>query len=799
MLNVLCKTCGTQIDVKPAKDKIHKCPRCNNRFVLPKSNKIDMRYYYEATYKFREGKFKDAYDIFDKLAKSSKDAECFFSCLLCKYEVQYEEFQPNEWTLTIGNCFYDSVYKDENYNNAIQNSKFRPHEKLFYESVAEQIEDLRKLIDDISHEVKPYDVFISYKETEQDKSVDQRTFDSDYARQLYRDLEKNNIKAFYAPISLKGKTGKKFLPYIYFAIRSARVLVVIGTNDIYFKSPWIKREWQMYLKFNIRNRARRIIPVYWNCSPDQLPSELQSYQSINMRTNTEWINEIVGICKNDLKLPDSREENFELSLIFDKIKNGQYIEAKEKLEGENGFISRNPKNARGYIALLLIDLQINEFEQLPRYKHSFRDNKNYILALANAGDTPDLKKQLENSLTQVENNEKETKNRNDFNSAVTEYNIAIKNKDESEDTFLQLALKFKDIQYQGSDEYAEKCSNNANLCRKNKIYNSAKKKMELHTAEGYQSAISDFNQIIDYNDSVKKIIICNNEIHSIVEKEKELFLRKQKKMKYLISFLFLVVISLILIILKITDKNKTDVEHTQTTIQSILTDKDKIEDKLKNTADSMEELLSSQLQLEFAEFNIANVGDYIHFGTYEQDGDDSTHQELIEWLVLKKEEDRLLLISKYVLFALKFHDGKQFEDWEDCSLRRILNDSFYYDAFNESERSAIIPGIVDDHGHYFNEPTRVFLLSVDDIQSYFSDESRVCGVTNYAVQKAYRIYGINIKSDNNNCGWWLTSPAINGNGYIEVIDENGAVIPDQYGVCHGVRPCIWVSVKNAGQ
>ena len=59
----------------------------------------------------------------------------------------------------------------------------------------------------------------------------------------------------------------------------------------------------------------------------------------------------------------------------------------------------------------------------------------------------------------------------------------------------------------------------------------------------------------------------------------------------------------------------------------------------------------------------AEVGDHVSFGTYEQDSDDSNGPEEIEWIVLKVEPDRVLLISKYAL------DRKTYSfDYKRCKL-----------------------------------------------------------------------------------------------------------------------------------
>ena len=57
------------------------------------------------------------------------------------------------------------------------------------------------------------------------------------------------------------------------------------------------------------------------------------------------------------------------------------------------------------------------------------------------------------------------------------------------------------------------------------------------------------------------------------------------------------------------------------------------------------------------------------FGNYEQGGG----QAPIEWIVLDRQEDRLLLLSKYTLDSKPFHEVEDRDvTWADCTLRSWL-------------------------------------------------------------------------------------------------------------------------------
>ena len=55
-----------------------------------------------------------------------------------------------------------------------------------------------------------------------------------------------------------------------------------------------------------------------------------------------------------------------------------------------------------------------------------------------------------------------------------------------------------------------------------------------------------------------------------------------------------------------------------------------------------------------------SVGDYVIFGTYEQDYNTENGPEPIEWLVLDKKEGKALVLSKYCLDLVAYH----YDKWE---------------------------------------------------------------------------------------------------------------------------------------
>ena len=194
----------------------------------------------------------------------------------------------------------------------------------------------------------------------------------------------------------------------------------------------------------------------------------------------------------------------------------------------------------------------------------------------------------------------------------------------------------------------------------------------------------------------------------------------------------------------------------------------------------------------------ANVGDTVLFGSYEQDNVTTNGKEDIEWNVLAKECDRLLLISKYTLDCKQYHMEQAGVAWEACSLRQWLNGTFLNDAFSAEEQSLIQDTYVSDDTNPVNATTdKVFLLSINEAEKYFgSDKDRKCVPTEYA--KANGAYTDNRYTKNGvpTCWWWLRSPGILNNA--ARVYSDGSV--DYYGNdvdddSDCVRPAMWVSIK----
>lgn len=180
-------------------------------------------------------------------------------------------------------------------------------------------------------------------------------------------------------------------------------------------------------------------------------------------------------------------------------------------------------------------------------------------------------------------------------------------------------------------------------------------------------------------------------------------------------------------------------------------------------------------------FENAKVGDYVKFGNYPQTGEGK--KQPIEWQVLAKENNKMLVISRYALDAKRFDDDSN--NWKNSEIRSWLNGDFYNNAFNEKEKKCIKSSNLSDVGTIDN----VFLLSRKEAKKYFvSKEIRKCKVTDYAKNNSDWL------DDNDYSWWWLRSLELNYDNVVSLVGRTGNVSSSDVSFEIFVRPALWINI-----
>ena len=274
-----CKCCGAGLEFEQGAT-VAKCEYCGVIQTLPRLDDDRRKGLYARANYFRQnGDFDKAMVIYEQiLNEDSTDSEAYWSLVLCRYGVEYvEDPATHKRVPTVNRTQPTAVTSDNDYKMALNYADASQLE--IYKSEAETIDKIQHDILEISRREKPFDVFISYKDS---GSNGERTPDSVIAVDIYERLTQEGFKVFCSRITLEDKIGQKYEPYIFAALNSAPVMIALGTKPEYFNAVWVRNEWSRYLGM-IKNGAKKtLIPAFKDMSPYDLPEEFAHLQAQDM-------------------------------------------------------------------------------------------------------------------------------------------------------------------------------------------------------------------------------------------------------------------------------------------------------------------------------------------------------------------------------------------------------------------------------------------------------------------------------------------------------------------------------------
>ncbi len=279
MIDFHCQSCGAPLPISEGM-KICECSYCSSRWPVPDlggrerlgvlKRASDIRQNYE---------FDRAMGVYENiLSERPQDVEAYWGVILCKYGIVYVTDPLSGSKIpTCHRSSADSILGDPDYRKILE---FADEEALpLYKEKAEMLEELRKGILKVSENEPPYDIFICYKEADANR---QRTEDSVLAQTIYNMLTEKKYRVFFSRVTLAEHVGQEYEPYIFSALNSAKLMIVVGTNKDYFNAIWVKNEWSRYLKIMAKDRTKRIIPCYKDIDAYEMPDEFMNLQGLDM-------------------------------------------------------------------------------------------------------------------------------------------------------------------------------------------------------------------------------------------------------------------------------------------------------------------------------------------------------------------------------------------------------------------------------------------------------------------------------------------------------------------------------------
>ncbi len=468
-----CKYCGGELNFEDKSiEGVVSCKSCGSWqtiSIITNNSQIENLYQMANHYRIAN-EFEKASRTYENILNSNpKEAEAYWGLVLCKFGVTYEfDKKKEEMIPTINRMQKKSIFADEDYKQALKYAK--EQQRAIYQADAKKISDIQIEFNKLCNGIEPFDVFICYKQSDENGNP---TEDSVIANDLYNKLENLGFNTFFSKVTLRDCLGVSYEPYIFSALHSARVMIVVGTKLEYFNATWVKNEWKRYLSLmeNDKNTERYILPAYKNMSPYDMPEELATFQAQDMSLLSSYVDIATNIKR----------------LLGDKNKEEKVV-TKEKIIIQNNGVDVDNLNNRGFSFL--------ENEEFDKADECFEKvlNIDFKNARANLGKYLVLNKMI--GLKDVSNLRKKITN---------PYYLRACENSEGE---------FKEKLSRCNSDILGNCTYDENM----EIYKEAN---ALWGSKNYIESINKFAKIVKFKDSAEKIEEIKQELYNLAVNQRE--------------------------------------------------------------------------------------------------------------------------------------------------------------------------------------------------------------------------------------------------------------------------------------
>lgn len=200
---------------------------------------------------------------------------------------------------------------------------------------------------------------------------------------------------------------------------------------------------------------------------------------------------------------------------------------------------------------------------------------------------------------------------------------------------------------------------------------------------------------------------------------------------------------------------------------------------------SVKEWLSTDENLIAARERKYSVGSIIEFGHLEQNNNAADGAEPVEWIILYREGDYLLMMADKILECKQYNKTWTATNWEQSSVRLYLNSEFL-NGFTNEEKSMLLTGM---NGVEIGVEDKVFLFNAEEAGKYCGEH--ICsGVTEQGT-------ALGVWTDDAGNAWWWLRDCMNDSA--QLVRNDGSVEKDGYFVNYGhagIRPVIRISISE---
>ena len=395
-----CKNCGGQVTIENT-SRFVECGFCGSTFELDPNRAQFANLYSAADDAWNCKDFDQALQYYLQITEMDNfQSEAHWGAALCRYGIAYEiDPVSGEKKPTCNRTNRESIFDDKNYIAAMKHAS--PENKQKYLSRATEIERISVAFLKIVETEPGYDVFLSYKRTDE-RGL--KTIEAEYAMKLYLFLKSKGIRVFFAEETLKQTAGAMYEPYIFAALQSSKVMVLLGSSKENVESTWVKNEWQRFLKLMEADPGKALLPAYLGDPYAVFPQRLLPLQAFNagspafveevLETVNKKITNLPKIEKVSEPVGQQATVESLLERAFLLVSDGAFEKAAQQLEK---VLDIDPRCGSGYLCGLLIEFRVTAEEQLPHLSQRIDLSPNYKKIMMFAPDP------LKNRVTQYAN------------------------------------------------------------------------------------------------------------------------------------------------------------------------------------------------------------------------------------------------------------------------------------------------------------------------------------------------------------------------------------------------------------
>lgn len=804
---IKCKMCGGDLAFEPG-STVCECEYCGSKQTIPSVDSEKKTNLFNRANRLRmNSEFDKASGVYEQIvAEFPEEAEAYWGLCLCAYGIEYVDDPGTGSKIpTCHRTLPTSIMEDSNFEQACDYAD--PVARKVYREEAKTIDRIQKDILSIAQNETPYDVFICYKETAEDGS---RTEDSVLAQDVYEALTAKGLKVFFSRITLEDKLGTQYEPYIYAALSSAKVMLAFGTTYEYYDAVWVKNEWSRFLGMMKADKRKVLIPCFKGLDAYDMPKEFKGLQAQDM-AKLGWMQDLVRgvekLCGKGGTASSAPNTVVQKTVVQEVQESGKadnlmkrvylYLED-EDFEKASEYIDKvldvDAEYAPAYVAQVLVAKKLTKEANLTILRASIDDDPTWKKALRFANE--EQKQRYLGYAKQISVNEaydkEERRLARERRVKQKQYHRALSAMNQKDyPVALLIFKKFGD--YEESRKLFQQCiseyrnalatqledSNKAKLLLAQKELTEATQQVDLTQKKSSELTNATLEAENRKNKLQEQISRLNREIDEL----HGLFIGRKKQM--LINELTSL------------EREQTEIEQQQcwseketakahvelqaaknALVQAqILLKAAEEEQKIEQPSWTDEEIEAKAIEV------ATQAGKYVTFGHYPQtkSGDDDNP---IQWLILERDGQNALLISKCGLDTKPYDTNENGTTWEKSTIRMWLNAIFYNKAFNSAEQAIILTTSVDNNKEQCysswskndgnNTQDKIFLLSYAEVKKYFDvvywknagpkeNKKPRIAPTAYAIAQGASTFSLYKTVDGADSGWWwLRSLGQNG-------------------------------------